>query len=261
MTKAIDANGDYVAMPHDNLAPDNEMGFTARDYANEKAAKGHFTKHTNWISDSEMQSNPNAVIHNGSRVYSDGTYQPGDLIMIDGMEVGCETAVSLGLIASDGEPHSSPHADFMADAENAQEATDGPLEGADLLRAQLDMASGGNSDAVLNTFASDIVTNGTISDDGMRYAAKELGMGEKSVEERFSAMQRFGGERLMEALDAGDGLGLERVNFLVERHQNGHPDEQRLVRQMWTAAALGKLSQDELQGYFTQLHKPYEGRS
>lgn len=144
---------------------------------------------------------------------------------------------------------------------NAENANHEPeanhFEGAELLSSQIDMATGGKSETVLSTFANDIVENGAISEAGLAYAASELGMSEQVVAEQFTAMQELGGDNLVAALEVGDGMGEDRVEFLVDRFEHGSPDEQRMVRQMWTAAALGKMTPREMQDQFDRLYAPY----
>lgn len=258
MTNSIDQHGNTVPAHSHNLVADNEMRSTSRDATEERAQQGYYSKHTNWISDEEMEANPNAVIRNGSRIHIDGNHQPGDVVLVEGMEVEYATAVSLGPIENPGERIVSPHDDFAADSENTDETDDGPLTGAELLSAQLDMATDGRGDEALDVFATDIVINGEISEKGIEFAARQLGMNEQVVQEQFEAMQMLGGENLEDALEVGDGLGADRVQFLVDRAEHGSPAEQQLVRQIWTAAALGKMSKGELQRHFDKVYKPYE---
>ncbi|WP_173488218.1 MULTISPECIES: hypothetical protein [unclassified Aliiroseovarius] len=257
MTQEINAIQNPNTSPESNFATDNELVSSARNITGEKIAKGHFHKHDNWISDEEMGNDLDVVVRGGSRQYVNGEHRPNDIIMIEGIEVEYETAVSLGLVTNLEGQRVTPQEVFEAAAENAERPSDAPLEGTDLLAAQIDMATDGNAENVLNTFASDIVENGEIGEAGLDYAARHLGMNEQVVHEQYEAMREVGGDNILEALEVGDGLGHDRVDFLVDRFENGNPAEQKLVRQMWTAAALGKMDASELQQHFDQLYSPY----
>jgi hypothetical protein len=258
-TNAIDANGNTVA-PNSNLAEDNELRATHYDGNADKIAKGHYHKHVNWHSDEEMAANQDIVQRNGSRMYANGDYQSGDIINIGGMEIEYEMAVSQGLLRSTSpEQEASPQAVFESDAENTQ-GDDEPtnLEGADLLVAQLDLATKGNGEKVVEVFSRDAVENGEISEAGLAYAQSELGMNPQVVQEQFTAMQEHGGDVIYNALEIGDEMGEVRMGFLMDRYQHGSPSEQKAVRQLWAGAAFGKLTADQIIDAFDDIVSPYE---
>lgn len=260
MTNSTGADG-HVASPPSNLVDTSheEFNINVYDGTADKIAKGYYGKHVNWHSDEEMAANLDLVQRNGSRIYANGGHQPGDIINVNGMEIQYQTAVELGLVTNLEGQGVSPREAFEADAENTPDDPETTaFEGAELLMAQLDMATGGNGENVMNTFAADIVENGGISEAGFEYAAKNLGMNEQVVREQFSAMQEVGGKALYEALETGDGMGEDRIDFLLDRYEHGNQAEQKLVRQMWLGAALGKMSERDMQQHFDRLYEPYK---
>lgn len=258
MTNAIDAAGNAVA-PTSSLAPDNDLRFTTRDIQAEKVAEGRFTRATPYISDDDANNNPNVVTRDGSRQHvGQGDHRPDDLLRIGGMEITYETAVSLGLIQ--GDALASPQDVFAADSENAPEPTprDTRPEEAQLLEAQIELAMGDAAPAVLDTFARDIVTNGELSEAGLEFAQSKLGMNPQAVEQIFSEMQEAGSQVMADFLEIGDGLGMERIGFLVDRVEHGTRQEQEIVRGLWVKAATGKLTREDAAQAFDRLYKPYE---
>lgn len=264
MTTAIDANGNTVSAPSSNLRDDDSNPRTfVRDVQAEKVAAGHYSQASNFIEDARANNNPEIVTRHGSRIYAHGDYRPNDLVMIDGMEVTYELAASLGLIK--GEYLTTPSDDFMSNAENnraelqeAQQRQDNRTpQVAQLLSDQLELAVGDAAPAALETFGRDIVANGTISEHGLQYAREKLGMSEDSVQQIFSDMQDAGSQVLSEFMEVGDGLGGDRMAFLMEKAWNGTQQEQEIVRNLWFMAATGKLNRDRAAEAFDYLFKPY----
>lgn len=262
MTQAIDANGNAVPTTSNNLVEDNDIGFSARDIQSEKIADGRYTSSSNYVPDDQTNNNPEVVIRDGSRQFTNGEYQPGDLVVIDGMEIAYEDAASLGLIK--GQTLNNPADDFMSDAENTraelQEAQqDHRHEAAQLLEAQLEVAVGeGNADAALEVFQNEIVYNGDIGEDGLAFAQDKLGMSEQSVQEMYSDLQDKGSEVMAQYMETGDGLGSERMEFLVDKAFNGTQKEQAIVRNLWFMSATGKLTSKDAAEAFDYLYAPYE---
>lgn len=83
MTNAIDADGNAVA-PTSNLAPDNNLRFTARDIQAEKVADGRYSHATPYLSDDEANNNPNIVIRDGSRQHVSGGYREALMVPMPG---------------------------------------------------------------------------------------------------------------------------------------------------------------------------------
>ncbi|GGE46815.1 hypothetical protein [Actibacterium pelagium] len=261
-TQAIDASGNVVA-PKSNLSETNELRATARDLTAEARAKGHFNTASTFIEDGVANNNPNVVRRDGSRQHVTGGYRPTDLIMIDGMEIQYEIAQSLGMVQ--GGSTSAQQNDFVPlqvsfqpNAEAAEVPVEGPLEGPALLSAQIDLATDGQSESVLESFTNDVVELDDISEENMAFAAEKLGMNEKHVIEQYNDLVDIGGQNVLSALETGDGLGSDRVAFLVDLYENGTLAEQKQVRQLWAGAALGKLNKVDLQRRFDQIVSPYE---
>ncbi|MDW4548256.1 hypothetical protein R5H32_02695 [Defluviimonas sp. D31] len=260
MTQAIDATGNAVASTS-NLTHDNDFRAATRNVDAERQANGHFARSSNYISDDDANNNIRVVTRDGSRQYVEGGYQPTDIIKIEGMEVPYETAVSLGLI----QPHNGAQGDQWAEPQEHFEQPLGAqpqeeqsaLDGANLLHAQLELAVGGNADAVLATFGDDIVTNGEISEEGFRYAQDKLGMSEGSARALYDEMQESGSQTLADFMEVGDSLGMERMEFLVELAERGNRDEQAIVRNLWFQAATGKLTREGAAEAFDYLYAPY----
>ncbi|QFS82296.1 hypothetical protein [Roseivivax sp. THAF197b] len=261
MTNAIDANGNAVPTYSDDLTEGNDLGFTARDYSAEKVAKGHYSVANTYLSDEETNNNPEVVIRDGSRQHSNGEYLPGDLVVIEGMEVAYDQAVSLGLIK--GQTLSNPSDDFLSDAENAraelQEAQqDNRHEAAQLLEAQLEVAVGeGNADAALSAFQNDIVYNGELGAETFAFAQDKLGMSEASVRQRYADMEEAGSQVLSDFMAVGDEYGEARMDFLADKAWNGTQQEQAIVRNLWFMAATGKLTQKDAAEAYSYLYSPY----
>ncbi|MEQ8902260.1 MAG: hypothetical protein RID11_16625 [Roseovarius sp.] len=264
MTTAIDANGHAVPTPTHNLTTDNELGFSARDVHSEKIANGYYHTADNYIPDEQIDNNPEVVIRDGSRQHANGEYQPGDLVVIGGMEIAYEDAASLGLLK--GETLNTPADNFMSDAENTRaelqqaQQQDTRPEAAQLLEAQLEVAVGeGNADAALATFQNDIVYNGEIGEEGFAFAQEKLGMSEQSVAALYEDMRDTGDQVMAQYMETGDGLGAERIEFLADKAFNGNQKEQAIVRNLWFMAATGKLSAKDAAEAFDFLYAPYEG--
>ncbi|HCQ67248.1 MAG TPA: hypothetical protein DIU07_19820, partial [Rhodobacteraceae bacterium] len=126
------------------------------------------------------------------------------------------------------------------------------------LKAQLDIATDGNGDAVLETFAADIITNGEISEAGLEYAQSQLNMNPDSVQEQFTSMQEHGGNVIYDVLETGDDTGEVRMDFLMDRYENGHPQEQEAIRSLWMGAALGRMDRAQIVKAFDKIAAPYD---
>jgi hypothetical protein len=112
--------------------------------------------------------------------------------------------------------------------------------------------------AVMDTFTKDIVTFGDLSDEGFAFAQSKLGMNEQAVRSIYSEMQEVGGSVLSDFLEVGDGLGADRIDFLVDRAEYGTRQEQEIVRSLWVKAATGKLTREAAAKAFDKLYQPYE---
>lgn len=257
MTNAIDANGNIVSNTS-NLAPTNDLRATGRDVQAEKVADGRYSKVSTYINDDEANNNPNVITRDGSRQHVSGGYRPDDIVRVGGMDMQYETAVSLGLIQ--GDTVTTPQERFMADSENnPNEAPADPRPpAAQLLEAQIELAMGDAAPAVLDTFAKDIVTYGDLSEEGFAFAQSRLGMSEQAVRSIYSEMQEAGGEVLSDFMEVGDGLGAERIEFLVDRSEFGTRQEQEIVRGLWIKAATGKLTREAATKAFDKLYAPYD---
>ncbi len=257
MTQAIDATGNVVKQDS-ALAENNDLQFTARDLTAEKVAKGQRNKATTFIADDVANNNPDVIIRDGSRQYIDGDYQPTDLVLIDGMEIQYETAVSAGLIK--GDSFTSAADEFYADAENqniVEVAEDTRSEELKLVEGQLEIALGDKAGEAMGLFSNDVVVNGEISEAGLEYAKRNLGMDAASVQEIVSDLTDAGGVTLQSYLDTGDGREVDRINFLVDLSTNGSNREQSIIRQLWVDAAMGNLSQAEAIQRFDDIAKDY----
>lgn len=246
-----------------NLNANDELSFSARDVDAEKISQGHFARASTRISDNEAMNNMRVVIRDGSRQYVNGDYKPTDLVNIEGMEVPYETAVSLGLIqgntfASQPEPKATQGQPQDTPQEATSKAIDAPLQGADLLKAQLELAVGDNASAVLDTFGEDIVSTGGISEAGYQYAQEKLGMNERSANALYEDMLETGSQTMASFMEHGDALGMERMSFLVDLAENGTNEEQAIVRNLWFQAATGKLTKASASDAFNYLYAPYE---
>lgn len=257
MTNAIDSMGNIVTYDS-NLVANGELRSTSRDVQAEKIAEGRYAKETPYISDNDANNNPNVIMRDGSRQHVSGGYRPDDLVRVGGMDMTYEIAVSLGLIK--GDAMVSPQERFAADSENTPEETpaDPRPAAAQLLEAQIELAMGDAAPAVLDTFAKDIVTYGDLSEEGFAFAQSRLGMSEQAVRSIYAEMQEAGGEVMSDFMEVGDGLGSDRMEFLVDRAEYGTRQEQEIVRGLWVKAATGKLTRAAAVQAFDRLYKPYD---
>lgn len=257
MTNAIDAMGNIVTHTS-HIVGNDELRSTSRDVQAEKIADGRYTKATTHVSDEEANNNPNIVMRDGSRQYASGGHKPDDIVRVGGMDMTYEMAVSMGLL--EGEHGVTPQEHFAADSEN--NPNDAPADprppAAQLLEAQIELAMGDAAPAVLDTFAKDIVTFGDVSEEGYHFAQTRLGMDEQAVRSIYSEMQEVGGDVLSDFMEVGDGLGAERLEFLVDRAEFGTRQEQEIVRGLWVKAATGKLTREEATKAFDKLYAPYD---
>ncbi len=240
-----------------NISDSNELVATARDVTAEARAKGYFNTASAHIPDAKANNNSDIVKRNGMRVHAGGEYQPTDLLMIDGMEVTYEMAQSLGFIS--GSEFTSPQADFAADSENTPEpeAVDSrPLE-TRVLQDQFKVAFGENSEAALNTIGQDIANNGQLSEQGLAFLNEKMGVSEQSYQKTYSEMQEVGGQVMSQYLETGDGLGMDRIDFLVGLAEEGTRDQQATVRNIWFKAAIGQLTREQAIEAFDHLWEPY----
>ncbi|WP_170330204.1 hypothetical protein [Ruegeria arenilitoris] len=252
-------NTDNEVAPTSNLMNSDDLRTSVRDVTAENRAKGYFNEASTYIPDNVANNNPDIVSRNGSRVHAGGDYQPNDILMIGNMEVTYEMAQSLGLIQ--GSEFSSPQEDFRAGAEQTPEAEpvdDRPAE-AILLDDQLKLAFGEDSGKVLDVLGNDIVMNGELSERGLSFLNSEMGMTPQRFQETYSEMQDVGGQVMQQFLENGDGLEMERIDFLVDLAETGTLDQQATVRNIWFKAATGQLTRDQAVEAFDSLWEPYDG--
>lgn len=257
MTHAIDAHGNVVA-PQSNLHSEGDR-IEGIDRQAEKEAKGYFQSVSSYIPDEEANNNIDVVKRDGSRVHAGGDHQPNDILLIDGMEVTYSMAQQLGLI--EGGNFTSAQEEFYSDAENCQqepEPQDTRPERARLLEMQLDMASQGRSQQVMDTVQNDIVHLGDFSEQTLDFAQRELSMSEESVRTMYKEMQSAGSNAMADFLEVGDGRGRDRIEFLVDLANNGTRDQRATVRNLWFLAATGRLTQAQADDAFDTLYQPYQ---
>ena len=82
-------------------------------------------------------------------------------------------------------------------------------------------------------------------------------MNEQAVRSIYAEMQEAGGEVMSDFMEVGDGLGADRMEFLVDRAEYGTRQEQEIVRSLWVKAATGKLTRAAAAQAFDRLYKPY----
>lgn len=243
-----------------NLSND-DMGFSSYDHDAVKAAEGRYSKHTNWVSDEDMNNNPNNVIRDGSRVSAAAGYKAGDIVMVNGMEIPFETAQDMGLIASPNAPQAQPQVNPELSpedlADQAPEDTPNHFEGTDLVKAQWDMQTNGEGMAALNEFAGDFVENGELTQASFDKAMGEHGVSENMMSNQFSQVQDIGNNAVYNALEVGDSLGVERMEFLSHIHETGTSADAKLVRSVIAGAALGHLSTNDIIAHFDTLADKY----
>lgn len=256
----IETINETNAVPGSNLSNSNELTTSVRDLNAESRAKGHYHEASTFIPDKEFNNNLDVVIRDGSRVHSGGQYRPNDIVMINGTTMEYEMAQSLGLLT--GNQFTTPQESRQeTSAENSAEpeATDDrPLE-TRVLQDQFELAFGENSEAVLNTLGQDIVMNGELSEHGINFLHEKMGVSEQRCQETYSEMQEVGGQVLSQYLETGDGLSLDRIEFLVDLAETGTKDQQATVRNIWFKAATGQLSRDQAIEAFDHLWGPYDG--
>jgi len=258
MTQAIDATGNVVTT-NSNLVDTNEECTVTRDLTAEKIAKGHFNKGSTYISDEDANNNLDIVTRDGSRFHVNGDYKADDLVMIKGMEVPYDMAVSMGLIKGDN--FVSPEEAFRADAENINEPVvpqDTRPEAFQLVEGQVEISLGDKAGDAMELFTSDMILNGELSDAGLEFAKNNLGMKPESVQETIAELVEVGGQTLLSHLEVGDDLGSERINFLVDLSENGSTKERQTIRKLWTEAATGKLTRDMAMEIFDGIAVNYE---
>lgn len=256
-------DGTATLLDQSNLS-DEAVGFSYRDVNAEKGDR--FQSVTNWVSDADMNTNPNgAVIRDGSRMsIAPGEHRAGDLVMINGMEIPYETAKHMGYLgATQGQPQAQPsgeftnaQAEFYGDAENADEVEPHAFSGMDLLKGQLDLATDGNGETALNGFIGDVIENGELSSDSVAQA-KAMGFSDEMIAQQYEAVVEAGERALSEALNTGDGLEADRVELLAHIYENGAAEDAKLVSQLWAGTALGYLSPSEIVSHFDALAERY----
>jgi hypothetical protein len=244
-------------LPTSNLVSDNEMGFSARDVTAEKRAMGYFNQGSTALPEGLANDNPNVVVRDGVRQYVNGDYRSDDRLVIQGIEMTHETAVSLGLIQ--GNTLGSPGDDQGSNPENtgAEVQQDTRPERAQLLDAQLELSFGERAPEVLEVFGRDVIENGEIGPSGLDFARKTMGMPEAAVREIYEDMREAGSQVMADYMEIGDGRGWERIEFLADIAENGTKREREEVRRIWFKAATGKLSRQDATRAFDRLYNPY----
>ncbi len=248
---------DIAAVPNSNLRNSDEFIATTRDVTAEARAKGHFKEGSTHIPDHEFNNNLDVVVRDGVRVHSGGEHRPNDRVMINGVEMEYEMAQSIGAIT--GGQFTSPQEAFVQDAESVsgnEPVDDRPAE-AILLSDQFKLAFGENSEAALNTLGRDIVTHGELSEQGLNMLQEKMGVSEQRYHEAYSEMQEVGGQVMSQYLETGDGLGMDRIEFLVDLADNGTRDQKAIVRNVWFKAATGQLTREQAVEAFDHLWEPY----
>lgn len=257
MNNSIDAQGNSVN-PESNLT-EREMGASSRNVDAERIQEGTFGSASTHVPDHVMNNNPDMVQRDGARIHAGGEFQDNDLIRIDGVEMQYSMARDLGMVADASQSNDlTPQEQFQADAETHEEPQDQTLQGVDLIKAQVDLATDGAGDQVLDLVAQDVVVNGAISEEGLAYAKNTLGMDEKTVTAQIDEMTDLGGAGLSRILETGDGSGAERIEFLVDRYEHGSPKEAQAVAALWASVALGRLTDAQVISQFDKLAAPYE---
>ncbi len=72
-------------------------------------------------------------------------------------------------------------------------------------------------------------------------------------------MQEVGGQVMSQYLETGDGLGIDRIEFLVDLAEAGTRNQQATVRNIWFKAATGQLTREQAIEAFDHLWGPYDG--
>jgi hypothetical protein len=62
---------------------------------------------------------------------------------------------------------------------------------------------------------------------------------------------------LADFMEVGDGLGTDRLDFLIDLAEGGIRQEQEIVRSLWIKAARAMLSRAEATRAFDPLYQPY----
>lgn len=125
------------------------------------------------------------------------------------------------------------------------------------LSDRFELAFGENGEHALNLIGQDIVENGDLSEAGFAFLNEKMGVSEARYHEAYSEMQEVGGRVMSQYLEVGDGLGGERLGFLVDLAETGTREQQEIVRNVWFKAATGKLTREAAIEAFDHLWEPY----
>ncbi|GGL55769.1 hypothetical protein [Wenxinia marina] len=250
--------GDYESnFPTSNIVSDNEMVSSARNVTGEKAERGHFKTGSIAISDDEANDNPNVVKRNGFRMATDGDYQPGDVVMYNGLELTVEQARQfgvMGFVPDQTHDHGTGE-DISGETESGPETTLHP--DAELLGDQVRLRFGDRAPQVMDVFVRDLTENGEMSEAGLAFAKNELGFPPEYVRDTVRRLEAVGTETLKGFLKAGDNLGEQRMQFLAGIATHGGISEKQAVRRLWTDAALGRINRKQAADAYAKLVNRY----
>lgn len=248
--------------PTSNLAHTGDR-IAGRDVQAEKVAQGRFQSATTFIDDETANNNFDIVSRDGSRIHVGGEYQDGDVVLLDGMEVLYEDARAMGYVNADGGLASPEEVQESQDADQ-DESDSIPAEHRtpsnpefDLLKDQIGVGLKGDPSEVIDLFSADIAQNGELSEAGLDYVQRNLGMNDQVVANIVDDMTDAGGETIHGFLNVGDGMEDDRIEFLVDVHENGPASDSQIVRKLWIDAATGKLSQAKAIEVFDSIYERY----
>ena len=256
MSNAVYANGETAKPLSSNIVDEQTSNLSSsRDHHVEKIINGHYQEAKSGLTEAEAHADRSVVIRDGSYVKA-GVFQPTDIVTVNGMQMPYEAAVGHGFIDAN-DPNVTPEV-------RPQEAPESPSEqptavsDLNLFNMQVEAAMGDNTDSVMSTFESDIITNGELSDEGLQFAQNNLGMNPEVIDKMYTDITVAGSQVLGGFLEVGDGLGAERLEWAADKAWNGTQAEQRTLRKMWIDAAKGKLTQESATHIFDELYSEYE---
>ncbi|SHK32537.1 hypothetical protein SAMN05444000_12556 [Shimia gijangensis] len=174
------------------------------------------------------------------------------------------TAKSMGLLGQNPSEQVVPQQQQQMSPEDmvdnaVQNDTKEALDGTDLIVESWNMQTEGKGLETLNDFAADFVENGELTEASLEKALSNHGIGEGIMREQFAQITDAGNQNVYNALEVGDDLGMERMEFLREVHDTGTSADAKLVRGLMAGAALGHLSGAEVVDHFDRLYAKYTG--